>query len=249
MNQTLDLDGRGPLYEQIRRALERPILDGRWAPGVKLPSELELTTLTGASRMTVNKALHRMADDGLIVRRRKAGTFVARPADEHAVMKIVDLADEIRESGHVYGYRLLSRRVGKMPADVMAVLDLPHKEPTVALSALHLADDEPAVHEQRWISLVAVPEARTADFSSVAAGTYLLAQTAWTHARHIIGAVDAPEAVARLLEIDSGTACLVVERTTWRDRRPVTFVRLTYPGHRHRLVGWFRPGGSVNEGE
>jgi GntR family histidine utilization transcriptional repressor len=248
MDPVLKLDGQGPLYEQIRRALARPILDGRWTPGVKLPSEHELTTLTGASRMTVNKALHRMVDDGLIVRRRKAGTFVAHPADEHAVMKIADLAEEIRAAGHVYGYRLLSRRIGKMPADVRSALDLGHADPTIALSALHLADGAPAVHEQRWISLTAVPEARVADFASTAAGPYLLAQTAWTHARHVIGAIGVPALLARQLQVDVGAPCLVVERTTWRERRPVTFVRFTYPGHRHRLVGWFRPGGSVSEG-
>lgn len=242
MQAALKLDGRGPLYEQIRRALERPILEGRWAPGVKIPSEHELTALTGASRMTVNKALHRLVDDGLIVRRRKAGSFVAEPADEHAVMKIADLADEIRAAGHAYGYRLLSRRLAKMPADIAATLDLRKAEPVVALVALHLADGAPAVHEQRWISLVAVPEAREADFTAVAPGPYLLRQTAWTRARHVVGAIGAPAALARQLDIAEGSACLVVERTTWRERRPVTYVRLSYPGHRHRLVGWFQPG-------
>ena len=243
MQATLKLDGHGPLYEQIRRALERPILDGSWAPGVKIPSEHELTALTGASRMTVNKALHRLADDGLIVRRRKAGSFVAEPADEHAVMKIADLADEIRAAGHAYGYRLLSRRIARMPADVVQALDLHKSEPAVSLVALHLADGGPAIHEQRWISLAAVPEARTADFVANAPGPYLLRQTAWTRARHVVSAIEATAELARVLRIAAGSACLVVERTTWRGRRPVTFVRLTYPGHRHRLVGWFQPGG------
>ncbi len=112
--------------------------------------------------------------------------------------------------------------------------------------ALHLADGAPAIYEQRWISLVAVPEAREADFTAVAPGPYLLAQTAWTRARHAVGAIGANANLARQLDIMEGSACLVVERTTWRERRPVTFVRLTYPGHRHRLVGWFEPGAGVS---
>jgi len=248
MSEAVKLDGRGPLYEQIRRALAKPIIDGRWAPGVKLPSEHELTGLTGASRMTVNKALHRMADDGLIVRRRKAGTFVAVQANEHAVMKIGDLAEEIRAAGHGYGYRLMSRRLAKLPADILAALELRRAEPAVALTALHLADDRPAIHEARWISLVTVPAAREADFASLSPGRFLLAHVAWTRARHTISAVTADVALAHTLGIEPGAACLVVERTTWRERRPVTFVRLTYPGDRHRFVGWFRPGGSVTGG-
>jgi GntR family histidine utilization transcriptional repressor len=248
MPGTLKLDGCGPLYEQIRRALAKPILEGRWAPGVKLPSEHELTALTGVSRMTVNKALHRMADDGLIVRRRKAGTFVAQPADEHAVMKIADLAEEIHAAGHAYGYRLLSRRIRKMPNDVMAALELSRSEPAIALAALHIADGVPAVSEERWISLVTVPSARQADFSTEAPGRFLLSHVAWTRARHTIGAIEADKVLADRLGIARGAACLVVERTTWRERRPVTLARLTYPGHRHRLVGWFQPGGSISAG-
>ncbi|MEZ5925532.1 MAG: UTRA domain-containing protein [Hyphomicrobiaceae bacterium] len=248
MTGTFVLDGQGPLYEQIRRALAKPILEGRWPPGVKLPSEHELTGLTGASRMTVNKALHRMAEDGLIVRRRKAGTFVARPTDEHAVMRIADLADEIRAAGHVYGYRLLTERQTRMPARLREALDLERPEAALVLTSLHLADGEPAVHEERWISLVTVPEARGADFAREPAGRFLLAHVAWTRARHTISAVEAGKSLASQLRIPTGAACLVVERTTWRERRPVTFVRLTYPGHRHRLVGWFRPGESLNAG-
>lgn len=242
MRETVKLDGKGPLYEQIRRALERPILDGRWAPGVKLPSEHELTALTGASRMTVNKALHRMADDGLIVRRRKAGTFVAQPTDDHAVMTIADLAEEIEAAGHIYGYTLLTRRQARASAALIAELELPRAEPVLALTALHLADGRPAVHEERWILLQSVPSAAHADFGAIAPGRFLLTETAWTRARHAISAVAAEGAIARRLGLTEGSACLVVERTTWRERRPVTFVRLTYPGTRHRLVGWFQPG-------
>ena len=56
------LDGTGAIYQQIRRAVARPILRGDWAPGARIPSEHELTELFGASRMTINKALSALAD-------------------------------------------------------------------------------------------------------------------------------------------------------------------------------------------
>ena len=61
-----DLDGAGAVYQQIRRALARPILRGEWAPGARIPSEQELTEMFGASRMTINKALSSLAAEGLI---------------------------------------------------------------------------------------------------------------------------------------------------------------------------------------
>ena len=72
-----ELDGDGPLWLQIRRALAQPILDGRWPVGARVPGEAELTAHYGAARMTVNKALHSLAEDGLVERRRRRGTVVA----------------------------------------------------------------------------------------------------------------------------------------------------------------------------
>ena len=37
-----------------------------------------------------------------------------------------------------------------------------------------------------------------------------------------------------------GAACLRLERRTWRGAQSITWVRLTYPGDQHRLVGRFR---------
>ncbi len=52
----LDLDGQGPLYEQIRRAIARKITGREWRPGYRIPFENEITAALGVSRMTVNRA-------------------------------------------------------------------------------------------------------------------------------------------------------------------------------------------------
>ena len=62
------LDGGGPIWQQIRRALVGPILDGEWPPGTRIPSEMELAERFGASRMTVCKAIQSLATDGLVQR-------------------------------------------------------------------------------------------------------------------------------------------------------------------------------------
>ncbi len=93
------LDGTGAIYQQIRRAVARPILRGDWAPGARIPSEHELTELFGASRMTINKALSALADEGLIVRRRRLGSFVAERPPERAVMESWDHGAEVTRAG------------------------------------------------------------------------------------------------------------------------------------------------------
>ena len=71
-----------PRYAEIRRALEEAIMSGAWRPGRRVPSEHALMEQFGCSRMTVNKALSALAEAGLILRKRRSGSFVASPASE-----------------------------------------------------------------------------------------------------------------------------------------------------------------------
>lgn len=66
-----------PKYADIRAEITSKITSREWPPGTRLPSELELCERYGCSRGTVAKALAPLAEEGLIVRRRRTGTFVA----------------------------------------------------------------------------------------------------------------------------------------------------------------------------
>jgi GntR family histidine utilization transcriptional repressor len=91
------------------------------------------------------------------------------------------------------------------------------------------------------INLLTVPEARGADFSTIAPGTWLLKQVPWSEARTTIGAVQAGKAVGASLDIDPHAACLRVDRTTWRDGGIVTVVEQLFDGAHYYLVARFRP--------
>src|SRR5262245_60849654 len=89
-------DGRekGSLSARIRADIERNILSGKWPPGHRIPFERELVEQYGCSRMTVNKALLTLANDGVITRRRSVGSFVAQPRSERSILEIQDFARE-----------------------------------------------------------------------------------------------------------------------------------------------------------
>lgn len=61
----------------IREAIERKIAAGEYLPGSKLPTEVELCRQFGAARATIAHALSKLQDDGILFRRRGAGTFVS----------------------------------------------------------------------------------------------------------------------------------------------------------------------------
>ena len=60
----------------IAAALEREIINHRMAPGVRLPSALELARQYSVSAKTADRALNRLARRKLIVRKRGSGNFV-----------------------------------------------------------------------------------------------------------------------------------------------------------------------------
>lgn len=230
------------VYQRIRTDLEKNILSGRWPPGHRIPVERELTDTYGCARMTVSKVLSGLAAAGLIERRRKAGSFVAHPPFQSAVLHIPDIKAEIEARQQVYGYKLISGRHRLASKADLLLLEKPVIGSVLALRCRHDAGGRPFALEERLISLSVVPEANEQDFSSVPPGTWLLSKVPWNEAENQIYSRAADQQTASVLEIERGAACLVVERRTWRSREVVTFVRMTFPGELYHLVARFSPG-------
>jgi GntR family transcriptional regulator, histidine utilization repressor len=228
-------------YTKIQRTLEAAILSGRLPPGTRVPSEQELLTQYRCSRMTVNKALSALAASGLIVRRRRSGSFVAKPQAENNVLQIHDTEEEVRRDGRSYRIELLARAERKATKRDAARLDVPVSTRILALTCVHFADGRPVVAEDRLINLDAVPAALEADFGETSPGSWLLKTVPWSEAEHLIRAINASKDIAAHLKLNEGDACLVVERRTRYRGRIITHVVLSYPGNGYQLVARFSP--------
>ena len=232
---------RVSIHERILGDIEGRILSGQWLPGHRIPFEHELSAQYACSRMTVNKALTQLARAGLIGRRRKVGSFVMRPPSRSAVLEIPDIRTEVLASGDAYRFEVLSRRRRLGSQSDSTRLEGAAASPLLHLICRHWAGARPFCLEDRLVSLVATPEAADETFDSVAPGAWLLARAPWTAAEHRIRACAADARQAGLLDIARGTACLAIERKTWRGDVAITYVQLTYPGGTHELVARFSP--------
>lgn len=228
-----------PLHERIRAGIEADILSGTLAPGARLPVEHELMRLHGCSRMTVSKALSALAAAGLIERRKRAGSFVARPKVHAMVLDVPDLGAEVTERGQSYAYRLLGRRVRAPRGEEERLLAGPGM--LLQLDGLHCADGMPLALEHRLVALAAAPELADADFSAEAPGSWLLHHVPWTEAETRISAIGADARSADLLGLDPGAALLSIERRTWRGAERITNVRQLFVGSAYDLVARFGP--------
>ncbi|WP_343313855.1 histidine utilization repressor [Brucella sp. BE17] len=231
----------GTLHQQILGDIEKRIVSGDWPPGYRLPFEVDLAKSYNVSRMTVNKVLTRLASAGLIERRKKLGSFVAQPLIQSAILEIHDIEQEVRSLKRNYQFKLLRSRIREATEADVASFGLNKKSNLIQVSCIHFAGETPFCTEERLINLDVVPAAENVDFSKMPPGQWLRLQVPWNTAEHKIYAIAADNETSNSLSINKGSPCLVVQRRTWSEQGPVTFVRFTYPAEGHAIIATFTP--------
>ncbi len=229
------------LHRKILMDIEGRIMSGEWAPGHRLPFEIDLATRFRCSRMTVNKVMTQLSRAGLIERRRKSGSFVCQPRSQSAILEIHDIETEVRALSLAYHFELRDQRRRLANPIDKSRLSAPKARHVQAITCLHFAGGKPFCIEDRLINETTVPNIESGDFNTVPPGAWLLQQVPWSTAEHRISACSASSEVAKLLKTRPGAACIAIERRTWSADGPVTHVRFTYPGDRHALVARFTP--------
>jgi GntR family histidine utilization transcriptional repressor len=218
---------RRSIEAHIRGVIEDRIMSGAWHPGDRVPAEHELMVEFGCSRMTVNRALSALAAAGFVERRRRAGTFVARPRQQMAAIAIPDIEAQVVAAGVGYRLELLASETSA-GASAPAEATLGQARSVLAVTCRHWGAGVFAL-EERWINLGAVPQAATVDFARVAPGRWLLDHVPWTEGDYRITAIAAGERAA-LLETEAVASCLSFERWTSRGGATLTYVRQIFPG-------------------
>lgn len=219
-------------YRQVKADILSKITKGEWSPGSLVPNEIDLAETYGCARATVNRAMRELAEDGIIERRRKAGTRVRASPIRRARFDIPIVRREIESKGAKYRYSLADRAVLAAPDWLRARLDLEAGTKALHLTCMHYADGDPYQHEDRWINLASLPQAEEADFSHVGPNEWLVATIPFSDAEISFSAASADASLAGYLGSGVGEAIFITERTTWFEDRAITYVRLAYrPGH------------------
>ena len=225
-----------PTYKEIRNVLLDRIKSGEWRPGVLLPPEAELAEEFGSTRVTVNRAMQSLADDGFVERRRKAGTRVVQRTERDALIRIRIVRDEIEQSGRRYNYLLISHGRERPPQRIQAELGASGDLEALHIVCLHFADGRPFQLENRWINLDVAPQAGSESFETISPNEWLLQKVPYSNAEHTFRAAAADLEEKEHLDLGPNEPVFVIERTTWLDGRTVTHVKLSHPGDDFRLV-------------
>lgn len=215
-------------FRDVKAAILARITGRVWGPGTLLPGEVELAGEFGVARATVNRAMRELTEEGILERRRKAGTRVRPSPLRAARFEIPLVRSEIEGLGADYQYRLIGREILVAPDWLQERMGLAKDARVLHLTCLHMAQEAPFQYEDRWINLVAQPLAEWVDFSLIGPTDWLIAAVPFSEVEISFHAANAQDEVARWLGMSANEPVFTTERTTWWQGQTITHVRLSF---------------------
>lgn len=220
-------------FRNVKETIRKRIVSGNWAAGDLIPNEVDLAAEFKCARATVNRAVRELAEEGLVERKRKAGTRVLASPVRKAQFEIPIVRKEIEALGRVYRYVLVQSELIIAPDWLRARMNLGNDARALHLNCIHFADDIPYQFEDRWINLEALPQAEHADFSEVGPNEWLVKAVPFSDAEISFSATSADHLLAQSLGCAVGDPLFMTERSTWWQGDALTYVRLIFQrGHK-----------------
>ena len=226
-----------PRYQQLKDLIIDRIATGELRPHDRVPSEHELVDAMHVSRMTANRALRELNDEGYVERIAGSGTFVADYRSQSHLLEVQNIADEIAGRGHRHASKVVRKSRQHARGDVAKALQVEQGTDVFHVLLVHYENGAPIQVEDRHVLASFAPDCLAQDFECVTPSAYLTTIAPLQEADHVVRAVMPNAAVRQHLQMADGEPALVVIRRTWADSRPVTFTRLHHPGSRYELTG------------
>jgi GntR family transcriptional regulator len=226
------------LYIQIRETLREQIKQGVFEAGAKLPSEDELATQFGVSRMTVRQGITDLIDEGVLYRRRGVGTFVAQFHVERDHNKLSSFFDTAKTEGFDFEFQVLNREVVPAKLMVAKALALQEGEPVIRIQTLRLANSAPVTMHDEYVPYRLCPDLLQDDLGD--RHIWEVVESYGYRVKHAVQKVEArtvDSEVAQVLKMEEGAPILYKQRTILaEDGTPVEFTLCYNRGDMYSLT-------------
>ncbi|MEC5385084.1 GntR family transcriptional regulator [Uliginosibacterium sp. H3] len=220
-----------PMYAQIRNELRARILDGRYTPHERLPSENELIALFGVSRITVRQALGDLQREGLLFKVHGKGTYVSKPKTSQELAQLEGFAEAMGKRGFETFNRVVSQRELAADDKVAHHLQLPIGTQVIEIRRVRFLNREPISLDISYFPHAIGKRLCAADLANRDIFALLENELgiALGRAELEIGAMLADDTLAGLLQVAEGAPILRMERLTYgADGQPIDYEYLHY---------------------
>ncbi len=209
-----------PYHYQLRELIRVEITSNRWQVGDQLPSENRFCDYFQVSRTTVREALDALVSEGLLIREKGVGTFVAAPKyREQWSGSSVGFSDSLTEQGYLIDTRVLDLHPVQAPHDIRQELYLQSDDNVILLKRLRFIMQQPILFVKSYLPEKLFPGLTEIDFSNRSLYQTLREnyQVRITRIRRRMESIAADESVAALLEVKPGFPIMYIENTAFDD--------------------------------
>ena len=225
-----------PAYQRIQGAIRGRIKSGELKPGEPVASERELARVHRVSLMTARHALAGLEQEGMVERRRGAGTFVAPPRIHFN--KLMSYTEQMASRGLSAASKVITARVIEREEEISARLMLPAAGEVVKIERLRHTSDEPFALEACYLPAERFPGLLR---EPLAKGSLFLAlerdyNVQLTYSDEEVDATAADTRVAQLLQVPRGAPLMRIRQVIYgSNAKPVIYVIGFYRAERHSL--------------
>lgn len=226
-----------PAYRRIQTAIRKRIETEKLGPGDVVESERQLARIHGVSLMTARHALADLAREGIVERRRGAGTFVAPP--QIHFNKLMSYTEQMASRGLSARSKVIRLSTSETDPEIVARLSLPAVSPLAMVQRVRQACDEPFALETCYLSAAQFAGAvtRALGRGSLFATLERVYGVHLAYADEEIDATDADPCTAELLSTPRGTAMLRIRQLIYSTRGMSTIYCIgLYRSGRHTLL-------------
>jgi GntR family transcriptional regulator len=227
-----------PLHYQIKEILQEMIENEELKPGDAMPTERELCEIQGVSRMTINKAIMSLVNEGILYREQGRGTFVAKAKSNQQLSRLKGFTEEMEDEGLKTSTRVLNFQVKKATKQQNTILKLPDSEDMVIeINRLRMSNVEPVAIEIVWIPYYMFRDMTREMIDNKS--LYKVFRTKYkcfpSKAKQTIEPTKVNGYEAALLGLKNESLALLFRRTTFDEKeRPIEYTKSIYRSDNYR---------------
>lgn len=241
MNIIVDKQSAVPYYHQVKEAVRALIASGELKPGDMLSSEFSLSEQVGISRLVVHRAYRELVTEGLLIRKRAVGTFVAPLIKRSFTVTgpLFSMTENLSADALEPSNKILLQEVILASEEIRNGLKLPEGARVIHLRNLRFAKQLPFAVEEMYFSFERFPALANLDLNnrSVYVTLEKLYDAHPQEALDLITADSASSQEARLLGINKGAPVMRVKRiSTDRSGLPVEYSKIVFHADRYQFV-------------
>ena len=227
------VEGPIPLYYQLQEKIKDIIDTGILQEGDRLPSEREMAHYFQINRRTVSNAVDHLVAEGLLLKKRGMGIFVAPKKITSKVNWLRSFHDDLNFSGKQGQFKLMKIEISIPPASVRKYLNLQDTgEEVYYLQRLGCLNQEPVLLQKSFIPAKLVPRLEEKLNNDVS--LYHLIEQEYglklTSGQESLEATTLRQYEADLLEVPQGKAGFVLRRIAFSHTTPVEYVKSVLRG-------------------